>query len=370
MRDIALGSGLANQACLPQARQSLMHTVNSENDEPNLPGIRRCVRRRARSSAKLLWAASAALGALALGLSGCGPRESPLRVGANVWPGYEPLFLARSLGYYREQPIQLMEFSSTAEVIRAYRNGLIDVAALTADEALRVVGTQPGHRIVLVCDASKGADVLLAKPEFHSLQELKGRRVGVETTALGAFMLARALDHAGMSAADLVIVPVPLPEHERAFLAGQVDAVVTFEPHRSRLLAAGARRLFDSSQIPWEVVDVLLARRELSAAKRQALAALVAGWFDALKHLREQPADAAARMAPREGVTPREFLDSLQGLELPDRETNLRLLGPSTNNLAGVLRQLSAVMLKHRMIPRVGDPALLLDDRIVQTAKP
>lgn len=70
--------------------------------------------------------------------------EHPLRVGANVWPGYEPLFLAESLGYYNGQNIEIITFPSSAEVMRAYRNQAIDVAAVTADEALQISETLPG----------------------------------------------------------------------------------------------------------------------------------------------------------------------------------------------------------------------------------
>ncbi len=110
---------------------------------------------------------------------GCG-RASPatLRVGSNVWPGYEPLFLARDLGLFGGAPIQLLEFPSSTEVIRAYRNGAIDVAAVTADEALLLAESNPGQRIILVCDVSRGADVILARPAATSMSDLRGRRIG------------------------------------------------------------------------------------------------------------------------------------------------------------------------------------------------
>ena len=166
---------------------------------------------------------------LVFALAGCDKPAPPLRVGANRWLGYEPLFLARDRGYYGGQPVQLLSFLSTTEVIRAYRNGALDVAAVTADEALLLAETLPDQRILLVCDFSLGADVILAKPQFPSLPDLKGRRIGVETTALGAYMLARALARAGMTAHDVTVVPMPLDEHEAAFRQDLVDAVVTHE---------------------------------------------------------------------------------------------------------------------------------------------
>lgn len=320
-----------------------------------------------RASPRRWLALIVAAGALSLPSAGCLRPDRPLRVGASAWPGYEPLFLARDLGAYEGQPIQLIELSSATEVIRAYRDGLIDVAPVTGVEALLAARGREGERIVLVCDLSKGADVVVARSGISSLADLKGRRVGAETTALGAYVLARALERAGLVPADVQVVPVLLPEHDSALTSGTVDALVTFEPHRTRLLGSGARLLFDSAQVPGEIVDVLLTHRHLEPAQERALAALVRGWFAALEHLHAAPVDAAARMARREGVSPRQFLDSLAGLELPDREAGARLLGRDAHGLAPALGRLADTMRRHRLLE--GDVApLALDDAYVRSA--
>lgn len=312
--------------------------------------------------------ALALLGALSLGLA-CARPERPLRVGANVWPGYEPLYLAGELGHYRGRSIQLFSFSSATEVIRAYRNGLIDVAALTADEALLASRGREGDRIVLVCDFSAGADALVARPQIGSLAELRGKRVGVETTAVGAYLLARGLERGGLATSEVQVVSLPRDEQPAAMATGTVDAVVTFEPHRSRILATGARQLFDSSQIPGEIVDLLLARPGLDPSQERALAALVAGWFQALAQLQASPEAAATFMARREAVSREEFLRSLRGLALPDRRANLALLDPSRGELRETLRALSAVMARARLTPAELTPPTL-EPRYVQGAAP
>ena len=308
-----------------------------------------------------------------LWLPGCRRAGAPLRVGGNVWTGYEPMYLARSLGYYGERSIRLIDFPSAAEVIRAYQNGLIDVAAVTADESLIVCESQENQRIVLVCDFSNGADVLLARPEFQSMQDLQGKRVGVEGTVLGAYVLARALECNGLSGSDVASVQVPLIEHEDAFKTGKVDAVVTFEPHRSTLLAAGARDLFNSSQIPGEIVDVLLTRNDLTTAQNRNVATLVNGWFRALQYLREHPADAAARIAEREQLTPEQFLESIKAVKFPGREENLKMLAASAEGPAGKLREvltkLTALMIRHGLSSKpIRQPTL--DGSFVRAAKP
>jgi len=289
----------------------------------------------------------------------------PLRVGANVWPGYESLYLARDLGYYDDLPIQLVDHPSATEVSRALRNGQLEVAALTLDETLLLAETNPDIRAVLITDVSAGGDAIVAKSEIESLAGLKGRRVGVESNALGAFVITRALEQVGLSPQDVEIVSLGVSEHEQAFKQGTVDAVVTFEPVRSNLLATGANLVFDSTQIPGEIVDVLVVPQAVLEHQRETLDVLIRGWFRALDYLKQNPQDAARRMAPREGVEPDQFLASLELLHIPDLQENQALLGKTDPTLQKVLTQLSELMLGKELLQQKIETENLLDDRLV-----
>jgi NitT/TauT family transport system substrate-binding protein len=302
-------------------------------------------------------------------LASCSKAEPPLRVGANVWPGYETLYLARSLGYYDNTPIRLVDYPSGTEEVRAYRNGEIEAAGISIDQALVLAATNPDVKIVVVMDFSNGGDVILGKPEIPNLQGLKSRPVGVESTALGAFIITRALEQKGMSPKDIKIVSLGVSEHERAFKDGKVDAVVTFGSARTKLLAAGAKQLFDSSQIPGEIVDVLIVREEVINKQPKALQALVDGRFRALDYLTKNPQDAASRIAPRTGVTPEQFLESLKGLSSPNLQENQKLLGKTDPSLLNGVKRLSQVMLENKLLPKTVNPAPLLDDRLVNKVK-
>ena len=127
---------------------------------------------------------------LALTLSACSQTpEPPLRIATNIWPGYEPLYLARSLGYYEKTPIRLVEMTSASETIQAIRNNIIEGAALTLDEVLVLLADDFDLHVILVMDFSHGGDVLLAKPSIETLDELRGKKVAVETSAVGAILL-------------------------------------------------------------------------------------------------------------------------------------------------------------------------------------
>jgi NitT/TauT family transport system substrate-binding protein len=302
-------------------------------------------------------------------LVSCTKAEPPLRVGANVWPGYETLYLARSLGYYDNTPIRLVDYPSGTEEVRAYRNGEIEAAGISIDQALVLAATNPDVRIVVVMDFSNGGDVILGKPEIKNLQGLKNKPVGVESTALGAFIITRALEQKGMSPQDIKIVSLGVSEHERAFKSGKVDAVVTFGSARTKLLAAGAKLLFDSSEIPGEIVDVLIVRDTVIEKQPKALQALVDGRFRALDYLNKNPQDAAIKIAPRTGITPEQFLESLKGLRSPDLQENQKLLGKTDPSLLNGVKRLSQVMLDNKLLPKALDPTPLLDDRLVKNVK-
>lgn len=300
----------------------------------------------------------------------CTSPPPSLRFGANVWPGVEPIYLARSLGYYQGQSIELIDFPSSTEVTRAYRAGLIDVASLTADEALTVADTLPDQRIVLVLDYSLGADAVVAKPRFASMEDLRGRRIAFEHDGAGAYVLARALEVSGMAPRDVTLVPMRLQDHQIAYDRDEVDAVVTFEPRLSDLVRRGARPVFTSKQIPGEILDVLLTRAQFIEQNSPQIRALIGGWFRALDYLRQQPSDAARRIAGREGVAPEAYLASLRGIELVGRPASERALGRSPDNLEAVLRRTHEVMRANRLLLHMPELSSILDDRFVRTEAP
>ncbi len=309
-------------------------------------------------------------GILAIAITNCAAApSSPLRIGANLWTGYETLYLARNLGYYDQQPIKLVDYPSGTEEVRAYRNHEIEGAGLSIDQALSIAATQDNIKIITIMDVSHGGDVILGKPEIANIKALKGKRVGVESTALGAFFISRALEKNGMSVKDIQIVSLELTEHERAYKQGKVDAVVTFGPARIKLLAAGAKLLFDSSQIPGEIVDILAVSKEAITNSSDTIQSLVNGRFRALDYLEKNPQDAASRIAKRTQVTPEQILNAFKGLRQPNLQQNQKLLDKSDPELVNSMRKLVQIMVENKLLPKAIDPVNLLDDRFIKNAK-
>jgi NitT/TauT family transport system substrate-binding protein len=289
--------------------------------------------------------------AFLLALTGCAREpETALRIGTNVWIGSEPLYLARELGRLDPAAVQLVEYPSASEVLRAYRNQAIDGMVISLDElfGLAVDGLEP--RIILVVDVSHGADVVVGRSGMRTMHDLKGKSVAVEGGALGAFVLSRALALNNMQASDVNVVHLESNEQPGAFEKGKVDGAVTFDPYRVQFLRAGGKTLFDSTQIPGEIVDLLAVRASVIDRRPKAIQALLTGWFGAIDYMNSDPKDAAGRMGVRQQTTGEQFLEAQQGLHVPSREENLKMLGGGTPELAVSGRRLMALMVDAKLL--------------------
>lgn len=284
--------------------------------------------------------------------SGCQRAErAPLQLATNVWPGYEPLYLAQELGYVSKDVLHLVEYTSASEVMRAYRAGHVDLAALTLDEAL-LLNESAAATIVLLLDFSNGADAIVASASVAQLSDIKGKRVGVEGSALGAYFFNEALKHARLQRSDVQLVALGVDEHESAFLDGRVDAVVTFEPARGHLLRKGAHVLFDSAQIPGKIVDVLVVRPSVLNADRAAVQAVVDAWFKALAQIEHDYDGSLQRMNARLQLDASDLRAAYQGIILGGTAQNQKLFGGQTPELTATATALAQELLAHGLLKK------------------
>lgn len=299
---------------------------------------------------------------VAAGMSGCS-RSDPLRTGIHPWIGYEPLYLAEEFGWLPEA-VQLVKGQAASDSIGGLISGNLDAAALTLDETLRVLAAGVPVKAVAVTNVSVGADVLMVRPEITSLSGLRGRRVAVELEGVSAILLFSVLERAGLTSGDISVVDLPVNEHLRAWQRGDIDAAVSYEPEASRLADEGALRLFDSSQLPETIFDLLVVTDAAARRKPAAVRDLVKGHFLGLQHLVRNMHDAVYRVATRQQVSPDMVRQSLATVMLPELSANHRYLAHN-GRLEVVAKTLEAIMVREGLMDtplnyeHLTDPAFL-----------
>jgi len=277
-------------------------------------------------------------------LVACSNRE-PLRVASHVWPGYEFMFLARDEGFLDPEQVQLQETASASQSLRALHSGKVQAAALTLDEML--VGRSQGLALtaVLVFDVSVGADQVVARPEINGLENIQGKRMGAETTALGKLMLSKTLAAAGLSRDQVDLVLVDANDLD-AWEDQQLDVMITYEPTATRLLNSGAHMIYSSRDFPDTIFDVLAVRTDLIKPFRNELTHLMQAHFKGLQALRESPVDTSFRLARRLQVEGQQVSSLYRGLQLPDLAANRSYLTSPAHRLTSAAHDINQLLLE------------------------
>lgn len=301
------------------------------------------------SRRRLLWTAGAF--SWPWGLTACGAwADRPLAVAAHVWVGYEPMFYARDRGWFDESTVELVSTRSARESLDALIAGRVQAAAVTLDEALVAWSEAIPLTVVLAFNVSAGADMVLAAPDIPSLADLKGRRIGYEASSVAQIMLAEVLQRAGLQRQQVTLVAAPVVEQLDIWWRREVDALITYEPVASQLMAKGMERLLDTQDVANTIVDVLVVRQEaLESGYDRALRQLLAAHFRGVNSILRNPQDASYRLAGRMGLSAPDVMKAFRGLILPDIRRNRTLIGgvqpqlvPVAQHVADLLRQSGA----------------------------
>ena len=319
------------------------------------------------SPARRRWLGALVAGSLLPWLAACGEPDAPQNVGTIVFPGYELLFLARETGLLASDQARLVELLSSTDNLRLMEEGRLDAATLTVDEVLGLRSRGVDLRIVAVLDISDGADAVMARAGISTLQALKGARVGVEDSAMGAVMFDALLSAAGLHLEDVTKVPITADQAVSAFQSELVDVVVTFEPWVAQLEGLGAVRLFDSTRIPDRVVDVLAVKADVIERRGAAVRHLVAAHFSALGRFQADAASASRVMAARLQVEPHEVPAAFKGLRLPDAAANRQVLRTG-GRFDTAVQAVQAMMQTRRMLTQVVPLQGLVDTRFLPEA--
>lgn len=303
--------------------------------------------------------------ALTGSLAGCQRPVAPVCVASNVWVGYETMFLARELGYLTGTALRLVEYPSSSDSMMALANREVSLATLTLDEFLLAREGGLDARAILVFDESNGADAVVARPDVQGLAGLRGKRIGVESTAVGALMLAKLLEAANLNMNDIIKVDATVDQHVALFAQGKVDAVVTFEPAVEQLKGLGAQTLLDSSQFPGLILDLLVLLGSEIDQVDAAVRDLVGAHFRAMAFMAANPAEGARLMAPRLRLSPQAVLDALKGIRMPDLASNRVWLAGASPRLVGAAGMVGEIMQRGRLLRRAPVLDRLCDARFL-----
>lgn len=318
--------------------------------------------------------------ALALAFSTTALRAAePLKIGYSDWPGWIAWEVAIQKGWFTEAGVDVefvwMEYVPSMD---AFAAGKLDAVGMTNGDALVYGANGSKGTCILLNDYSDGNDMIIAKPGIASMQELKGKKIGVEVNFVDHLLILKALELNGMQESDVTLVNVATNDTPQALASGQVDAIGCWHPISGQALklVPGSKAVFTSKDVPGLIYDCLFVAPASLAGRKADWQKVVSVWPKVVSFIADPKTqdEALGYMSKRVGLTAAEYKRIMGGTRLLTIAENVARLTAPTPGLDSLLGSNGVVNAFNESVGvyekgKAGDLAAYVDAAFVTAVK-
>ena len=199
--------------------------------------------------------------------------------------------------------VEIVQINDYVESINLYTAGQFDGVSATNMDTLSIPsGGGVDTTALIVGDFSNGNDAIITKGG-GDLASLKGKPVNLVELSVSHYLLARGLQSVGLSESDLEgVINTSDADMIAAYATDDVKAVVTWNPLVSEILAGpDATKLFDSSDIQGEIIDLMVVNTETLNDNPNFGKAVTGAWYEMMA-LMSQDSEAGREARTALGV--------------------------------------------------------------------
>jgi NitT/TauT family transport system substrate-binding protein len=294
-----------------------------------------------------------------------------ITVGHDLWVGYSGVFIAQELGYFKDASldVKLKPFSNPGDTLPALLAGQLDVG-LTTLQNLAVLGGNNDTDVVAIAllDSSNGADAVVAKKSVDSLAALKGKTVALTLGEVNHFLFLVGAKQAGLDPKSVKLTSMSADDAGAAFVAGKVDAAVTWEPWVTKATKSGGKVIFTSASVPDTIMDSVAVKRSKISGNEGSYKAFLAAIDKGVSYLRSEPDKAAAIIGKYLNAPAEDVKGMLSGDKLYGAEDNRRLFGTAAEP-GPVYRSMKSVVdfaLESKLVKKAPSPEALFEPSLVR----
>lgn len=203
-----------------------------------------------------------------------------------------------------EIDVEIVQINDYVESVIQYSAGEFDGVTATNMDTLSISsGGGVDTTALIVGDFSNGNDAIILKGE-GSLVDLADKPVNLVELSVSHYLLARGLDSVGLAERDLAsVINTSDADMIAAYSTDDVEAVVTWNPLVSTILEQpGANKLYDSSDIPGEIIDIMWVNTETLAANPNFGKALTGAWYELMALMAAGDEEVLTAMAEASGT--------------------------------------------------------------------
>lgn len=189
--------------------------------------------------------------------------------------------------------IDIVQINDYVESINQFTAGQFDATVMTNMDALTIpAASGVDSTALIVGDFSNGNDGIVLKGN-KPLKAIKGQQVNLVELSVSHYLLARGLESVGMTERDVKVVNTSDADLVAAFSSSDVTAVTTWNPLLSEITSQPkTSKVFDSSMIPGEIIDLLVVNTETLKHNPKLGKALTGAWYEIMATMSGQDAKA------------------------------------------------------------------------------
>ncbi|WP_298428486.1 ABC transporter substrate-binding protein [Ottowia sp.] len=282
-------------------------------------------------------------------------QDTKIALGMSGWTGFAPLTLADKAGIFKKNGLDVeLKMIPQKDRHLALASGSIQCAATTVETHVAWNANGVPITQIFQMDKSYGADGIAVRNDVKSFADLKGKTVAVSAPGTAPYFgLAWMLSKNGMSMKDVKLVSLEPQPAAQAFVAGQNDAAMTYEPYLSTVRAnpQAGKILATTLDYPM-VMDTVGCDPKWLKANPKAAAALTKSYFDALEMIKAEPAKANELMGSAVKQSGEAFAKSSAYLRWQDHAANQKFFA---GEIQDFMKQAAAILLEAGVIRKLPD---------------
>lgn len=225
--------------------------------------------------------------ALSLSLSSTAFAADSFKVCWSIYVGWMPWAYGAEQGIVKKWAdkydidIEVVQINDYVESINQYTAGEFDACTMANVDALTIPAAGGVDSTALIVgDFSNGNDGIVLKGS-DSLKDIKGQSVNLVELSVSHYLLARGLESVGLSEADISVVNTSDADMVAVYGTDSVTSVATWNPLLNEIASMpDSHKVFDSSMIPGEIMDLLVINTETLKANPKLGKALTGAWYE------------------------------------------------------------------------------------------
>lgn len=297
-----------------------------------------------------------------------------MRVAVNPWIGSGLYYVAEEQGFFKAEglDVKLTDFADGSVGKQLISTSQVDAMVSLTPETVQVLndaGTKV--KIVAVLDTSDGADGIIAGTGINTVKDLKGKSIAYEEASPSHFLLSYLLDKEGMSISDIRTVNQASPDAGASFIAGKVDAAVTWEPWLSKAKERKGGRTIVSTKDLNILPGIPIFRADVVEQRPEDVKRFITALFKARDYITANPDASYDLIARRFNITKQDVVDQIGTFSWLSYEDNVNYFDKSsTDNVYNVIDKAGDLWLKLGLIKTKANSADVVDFSILEDIKP